>query len=280
MPCPHCDAEVELLDRFCRSCGNQLAAPAPSARSRGGAHRRVLALLIYLVLAGGSGSITYFYLHQGQEGVTGGDVALGIPRLVSLGPREGERGARLEQPPAADEPRITAERPPPQRRKAPPSTPRSGRVHPARRSKDRPSVRREAADLSVPDAAMNGFDAAASAPDLISVGGNDEKSNELDDIRAKINADSIQMIVKHYLPQVRACYDRAMKQQDRISGTVEVRFRITAQGRVGASKVHRNTTRHEGLGKCLAVIIQRWRFPKPAGGEAEFIYPFVFSSGE
>jgi hypothetical protein len=48
---------------------------------------------------------------------------------------------------------------------------------------------------------------------------------------------------------------------------------------VGTASVHRNTTGHVGLGRCLAMIIKRWRFPKPVGGTVEFIYPFVFSAG-
>jgi TonB family protein len=88
------------------------------------------------------------------------------------------------------------------------------------------------------------------------------------------------MVVRHHLPQVRVCYDRALKQNASLAGIAEIRFAIDETGKVESADVHRNTTGHEGLGKCLAVTIKRWRFPRPVGGSVEFIYPFVFSSGD
>lgn len=101
--------------------------------------------------------------------------------------------------------------------------------------------------------------------------------DQIDDYRASLNADSVRMVVRHHLPQVRACYERALKQKKDLAGIVEIKFQIKTDGRVGSSSVHRNTSGHEGLGKCLAIIIKRWRYPRPVGGEALFVYPFVFS---
>jgi len=112
----------------------------------------------------------------------------------------------------------------------------------------------------------------------VAAAGEPSVQDQIDQDRATYNADSIRMVIRHHLPQVRACYDRALKQKKDLAGVVEIRFQILTSGLVGRSSVHRNTSGHEGLGKCLAIIIQRWRFPRPVGGEVEFVYPFVFSS--
>jgi TonB family protein len=98
-------------------------------------------------------------------------------------------------------------------------------------------------------------------------------------MKAELNADSVRMVVRHYLPQVRSCYERALKQRQELRGLVEIRLRIEDSGEVSSTSVYRNTTDHEGLGKCLAVTVKRWRFPRPVGGAVEFVYPFVFNAG-
>ena len=45
------------------------------------------------------------------------------------------------------------------------------------------------------------------------------------------------------------------------------------------AEVESNNTGHEGLGKCIAYTMGRWRFPRPVGGvEIEVIYPFSFAA--
>jgi TonB family protein len=103
--------------------------------------------------------------------------------------------------------------------------------------------------------------------------------SDADKVRAGLDADSVRMVVQHYLPQVQLCHARALKQQESLAGVVEIQFEIGADGRVSSSSVRRNTTGHEGLGKCIATTLRNWRFPRPVGGEAIFIYPFYFSAG-
>ncbi|PID38783.1 MAG: hypothetical protein CSB49_03665, partial [Proteobacteria bacterium] len=95
---------------------------------------------------------------------------------------------------------------------------------------------------------------------------------------AEFNAQSVKRVIRHYLPRLGSCYERATKRGQRIGGLIEIRFTIGADGKVKRSVVHANTTGAMGLGKCIAATMKRWRFPKPVGGEVEFIYPFVFSS--
>jgi len=96
---------------------------------------------------------------------------------------------------------------------------------------------------------------------------------------AEFDAESVRMVVRHYLPQVRACYDRALRQHEGLAGAVEIQFKLSAEGQVEWANVHRNTTGHQGLGLCIATVLRSWRFPRPAAGEVVFLYPFTFSTG-
>jgi TonB family protein len=62
-----------------------------------------------------------------------------------------------------------------------------------------------------------------------------------------------------------------------VGGTVDVSFSIGADGAVKSAAVARNTTGHDGLGRCLIYSIKRWRFPRPVSGEVTFVYPFFFA---
>ncbi len=101
-----------------------------------------------------------------------------------------------------------------------------------------------------------------------------------DEVRGRLNAGSIRLVVRHRLPQIRLCYERALKRRPGLAGVVEIRLLVGADGRATTATVHRNTTGHDGLGKCIAYTMKRWRFPRPVDGvETEVIYPFGFSGG-
>jgi hypothetical protein len=95
---------------------------------------------------------------------------------------------------------------------------------------------------------------------------------------ATIDADSVRLVVRQHLPQVRACYARAFKDASP-GGAVELGFAIDAQGHARNVRTETNTTDSEGLASCLEARVKEWQFPRPVGGDYELIYPFVFAPG-
>ena len=292
MSCPSCHAEVSEQDRFCRSCGGRLAGTdtvrpggvatrPPVRRSRRGP-RLALIVLVNLALAAGSAVAVYAVL--ARRAPQSGTVSLGTPRLVVLSapsptttppPAPAKRGhisrsVRTRHPRPTPAPSTPAESPSPAR--APPAAP------PAPAAAPTPPPNKSTGVATRPEEKEEPKQPAAK-PDP-SKAGPETAEDAIDRYRAGLNADSVRMVVRHHLPQVRACYDRALKQKADLAGIVEIRFTISEQGQATSSSVYRNTTGHEGLGKCLAVIIRRWRYPRPVGGAVEFVYPFVFSTGE
>lgn len=129
------------------------------------------------------------------------------------------------------------------------------------------------------EGAAAGGDSTTDPPPGAPAEDGDPQPGRAEHTQATWNADSVRMVVRHNISQVKLCHSRALKQGRRISGMVEIQFTITEQGKVNKASVLRNTTGHEPLGRCVAHLVERWRFPKPVGGEVEFIYPFVFSGG-
>jgi len=226
-----------------------------------------LVVAINMALLGGSAYLVYSLLQRYAAAQPEESVRLGVPRVVGTtrpSPDAARRGADAA-PAATPTPTSKGPRRPP-----------------------RPTPKAVAGGEQQPDAAFSpGADAtpAVRTPDAKAGTGSgtgtasSPEPDTAEQVRATLDADSVRMVVSHHMPQIRACYDRALKQQETIRGVVEIQFEISARGRVRESKVHRNTTAHVGLGACIANAIKGWRFPRPVAGEVTFIYPFVFSSG-
>jgi hypothetical protein len=95
---------------------------------------------------------------------------------------------------------------------------------------------------------------------------------------ARADADSVRFVVSQRFPQVHACYSRSFKDNSP-GGRVDVGFVIGKTGRASKIRIEQNTTGSDALGKCLEQRVAEWEFPRPASGEFELIYPFVFSPG-
>jgi hypothetical protein len=103
-------------------------------------------------------------------------------------------------------------------------------------------------------------------------------ADEKREAEARLDGDSVRLVVRQHLPQVRACYSRAFKDSSP-GGSVEIGFAIDAQGRAKNVRTETNTTDSESVAKCLEQRVREWQFPRPVGGDYELIYPFVFAPG-
>ena len=104
------------------------------------------------------------------------------------------------------------------------------------------------------------------------------EADDKQEAQAGVDADSVRLVVRQHLPQVRACYGRAFKDSSP-GGAVEIGFAIDPAGRARNVRTETNTTDSEGLAHCLEQRVREWQFPRPVGGDYELIYPFVFTPG-
>jgi hypothetical protein len=104
------------------------------------------------------------------------------------------------------------------------------------------------------------------------------QAEDKQEAEAGVDADSVRLVVRQHLPQVRACYGRAFKDASP-GGSVEIGFAIDVAGHAKNVRTETNTTDSEALAHCLEARVKEWQFPRPIGGDYELIYPFVFAPG-
>ena len=79
------------------------------------------------------------------------------------------------------------------------------------------------------------------------------------------------------MDKVRRCYERELIKGRKHRGRLEARFIIATTGKV---KTLAFTVNELGstIGACVRKALNKITLPPPEGGEAEIIYPFIFSA--
>ena len=72
-----------------------------------------------------------------------------------------------------------------------------------------------------------------------------------------------------------ACYERALHDDPRLAGTLELAVQISRDGAVRKVKVRRDTVKHRGLRKCVAGAVSDMRTLENVQGP-EVTYPVTF----
>lgn len=86
----------------------------------------------------------------------------------------------------------------------------------------------------------------------------------------------IQATIAKYLSQIRACYERGLRQKPGLTGQVTMDFEVNADGKLNFAKVRKTTLEHEAVESCISRVMLTWQFPKPVGGTLVKVnYPFM-----
>jgi hypothetical protein len=84
--------------------------------------------------------------------------------------------------------------------------------------------------------------------------------------------------VRARMGAIKACYERALKRNPKLSGKISMRWTITPAGTVQGVDVDSDTMGDSEVANCIKALIARWRFPAPQGGAVEVNFPFVFQA--
>ena len=85
---------------------------------------------------------------------------------------------------------------------------------------------------------------------------------------------AIEEMVHERARQIRACYERSLKRDPSLTGTVNLRLRVGPRGAVTQARVEESTLSDPLVGECLQHEAANWKFA--AGRNATIVYPFVF----
>jgi hypothetical protein len=87
----------------------------------------------------------------------------------------------------------------------------------------------------------------------------------------------VRATITKYLSQVQACYEQGLRKKPDLAGHVSMDFEINASGDVNVATVKQSSLGFPETEGCIAVVIKRWKFPKPVGGTIVKVnYPFTF----
>ena len=76
---------------------------------------------------------------------------------------------------------------------------------------------------------------------------------------------------------IRSCYERALRNNNQLQGSVALEVRVGGSGRVDNSRV-RGSLRDPEVSKCIQNLTKNWRFPPPTGGNCAVVgAPYNFT---
>lgn len=90
-----------------------------------------------------------------------------------------------------------------------------------------------------------------------------------------LDAGQIRGPIKRNGAQVKACYERELKNNPGLKGKLVLSFTIAASGKVRSAKARKNSTGSSSLARCVMSRVKNWVFPS-AEGSTEVEYPFTF----
>jgi outer membrane biosynthesis protein TonB len=92
-----------------------------------------------------------------------------------------------------------------------------------------------------------------------------------------VPATDIRRILSDSQTQVRSCYERRLRNNNMLQGTVNLQVKIGNGGKVTATRI-RGTLQDAEVKACVQSLAKNWSFPSPTGGAcAVFDAPYNFT---
>lgn len=96
------------------------------------------------------------------------------------------------------------------------------------------------------------------------------------EVRGALSKEQIKAVVGAHRSEIKACYDAALKENDKLEGKVVIWWTVAGDGKVVDAKVKESSLSTPAVESCMVEKIRAWVFPEPkGGGSVEINYPFV-----
>jgi hypothetical protein len=104
-----------------------------------------------------------------------------------------------------------------------------------------------------------------------------EADRSWDSCTGEIAAAAARQVIQEHNGQIRNCYERQLKQNPSLEGTMTLSLRVGADGRVSGTQVG-GTLRDRDVFACVRGVSSQMRFPAPGGRDCALVQvPFNFS---
>ncbi len=94
---------------------------------------------------------------------------------------------------------------------------------------------------------------------------------------ASLSANEIANVMRTREPAFRACFNRAVKTNPKLTGRFVYTFKIEATGKVSRAAATAGTPESAPVDTCIVAAIKKIVFPR-SGGPTTINYPFISSS--
>jgi len=102
------------------------------------------------------------------------------------------------------------------------------------------------------------------------------KASNVEEVDGSLDPKVITKTIKSRMAGFKACYENALKRSPNLQGKVVISFTIDEEGRVSQASVETDSLGDPEVGRCIAGLFKRIRFPKPDEGTVQASFPFVF----
>jgi len=100
-------------------------------------------------------------------------------------------------------------------------------------------------------------------------------ADSVPDVEGPLEAGSIQRVMKHWVPKLRACYKTELAQQPDSRIEIVTTFLINGEGQTIQSSASGGPDR---MNQCIVTVLEGMRFPRPRDGSlVEVTYPLRFT---
>jgi hypothetical protein len=92
-----------------------------------------------------------------------------------------------------------------------------------------------------------------------------------------VPAQEIKALLADRQVQIRSCYEKRLRVDNTLQGTLRLQVRIGNDGKVAATRAG-GTLRDPEVFNCVQALAKKWSFPAPTGGNcAVFDAPYTFT---
>ncbi|MBN1653252.1 MAG: AgmX/PglI C-terminal domain-containing protein [Deltaproteobacteria bacterium] len=90
----------------------------------------------------------------------------------------------------------------------------------------------------------------------------------------------VRKVVSNNRRQVQTCYERGLKRDNVLQGSLDLKLKVNATGKIVATAVA-GTLRDNDVFSCVRTLAEGWSFPEPTGGDCAVLQiPFRFTPAE
>jgi len=97
-------------------------------------------------------------------------------------------------------------------------------------------------------------------------------------VTGSLDPGQVYSVIDGAIGRIQSCYENRLQVDPSLAGRITFRWTVTPSGSVTGVSQTVSTITDAKVAACIKGVLEKLRFPKPAGGSVEISYPFIFRS--